>query len=95
MTNFSLIFMEIIFRKLEDCYYGVATLTREQDCNLQLMIGLTSAVLLGSESRGTHDHILLSQFWDSPPTWRARFLYSFSAGTGWPSYNPGHWILFL
>jgi hypothetical protein len=28
--------------------------------------GLASAVILGSESRGTHDHILLSQIRDSP-----------------------------
>jgi hypothetical protein len=27
---------------------------------------LALAVILGSESRGTHDHILLSQFRDSP-----------------------------
>jgi hypothetical protein len=31
-----------------------------------LPLGLTSAVILGSESCGTHDHILLSQTRDSP-----------------------------
>jgi hypothetical protein len=30
------------------------------------MLALTSVVILGSESRGTHDHILLSQIRDSP-----------------------------
>jgi hypothetical protein len=35
-------------------------------CRLQLLLVLVSAVILGSESRGTHDHILLSQIRDSP-----------------------------
>jgi hypothetical protein len=35
------------------------------------MLGLAGAVILGSVSRGTHEHILLSQIRDSP-TWRAR-----------------------
>jgi hypothetical protein len=29
------------------------------------------------------------------PTWRARFLYLYPPGTGWPSYTPGHWVPFL
>jgi hypothetical protein len=33
---------------------------------LQLLLTLASAVILRSESRGTHDHILLSQIQDSP-----------------------------
>jgi hypothetical protein len=39
-------------------------LTRGCVCNLlvQLLLGLARAVTLGSESRGTQDHILLSQF---------------------------------
>jgi hypothetical protein len=35
-------------------------------CRLQLLLVLASAVILRSESRRTHDHILLSQFRDSP-----------------------------
>jgi hypothetical protein len=42
---------------------------------------------------GIHDHILLSQFRDSP-TWRARSPYLYLPGTGWPSYTPRHWIPF-
>jgi hypothetical protein len=34
-------------------------------CRLQLLLDLASAVILGSESRGTHDHILLSLIRDS------------------------------
>jgi hypothetical protein len=35
-------------------------------CRLQLLLALASAVILRSESHGTHDHILLSQIRDSP-----------------------------
>jgi hypothetical protein len=35
-------------------------------CRLQLLLGLVSAVILRSEARETHDHILLSQIRDSP-----------------------------
>jgi hypothetical protein len=31
-----------------------------------MLLGLASAVILRSECRGTHDHILLSQIRDSP-----------------------------
>jgi hypothetical protein len=35
-------------------------------CRLQLLLGLASAVILKSDSRRTHHHILLSQIRDSP-----------------------------
>jgi hypothetical protein len=41
--------------------------------------GLASAVVLGSKSRGTQNHILTSQIRDFP-------------GTGWPSYTPRHLV---
>jgi hypothetical protein len=40
-------------------------LTRRWVCRLQLLLALISAVILRSESRGTHDNILLSQIRDS------------------------------
>jgi hypothetical protein len=46
--------------------YVTTSLTREWVCRLQLLLILASAVILRSESRGTHDHILLSQIRDSP-----------------------------
>jgi hypothetical protein len=57
-----------------DCYYcqlriswyGVPVLTRGRVCRLQLLLVLAKAVFLGSESRGAHDHILLSKIRDSP-----------------------------
>jgi hypothetical protein len=59
------------------------SLTRGWVCRLQLLLVLASAVILGSESRGSHDHILLSQIQDIP-TWRARFPYLYSPGIGFP-----------
>jgi hypothetical protein len=29
---------------------------------------------------------------ETPPTWRARSLYLYPPGIGWPSYTPRHWI---
>jgi hypothetical protein len=51
--------------QLWGCWRG--ELWREEGVyRLQLLLGLTSAVVFGSESSGTHNHILLSQIWDSP-----------------------------
>jgi hypothetical protein len=58
--------MEITFRQLGVCYYGLASLSTGRVCNLQLLLSLASAVFLGFQSRGNHDHILLFQFLDSP-----------------------------
>jgi hypothetical protein len=46
--------------------YVTSSLTRGWVCRSQLLLVLASAVILGSEYRGTHDHILLSQIRDSP-----------------------------
>jgi hypothetical protein len=53
-------------RQLRVCWCGALSLTRGRVCRLQLLLVLASAVILGSESRGTRDHILLSLIWDSP-----------------------------
>jgi hypothetical protein len=54
--------LEIFFRQLRVCYFVATSLMRGNICNLLLLLVLASAVLLGSESRGTEDHILLPQF---------------------------------
>jgi hypothetical protein len=36
------------------------------DLSFTIAAGINSAIILGSKSRGTHDHILLSQIRDSP-----------------------------
>jgi hypothetical protein len=42
------------------------SLTRGRVCRLNLLLAFASAVILGSEFRGTRDHILLSQISDFP-----------------------------
>jgi hypothetical protein len=46
--------------------YVTSSLTRGWICRLQLLLVLASADILRSESRGTHDHILLCQIRGSP-----------------------------
>jgi hypothetical protein len=55
--------------QLNTCGYSLyvtSFLTRGCVCRLQLLLALASALVLRSESCGTHDHILLSQIRDSP-----------------------------
>jgi hypothetical protein len=47
-------------------HYVTSSLTRGWVYRLQLLLALASAVILRSESRGTHDHMLVSQIRDSP-----------------------------
>jgi hypothetical protein len=59
--------------QLSSCGYSpsvTSSLTRVWVCRLQLQLVLASAVILKSESRGTRNHILLSQIRDSSPTTR-------------------------
>jgi hypothetical protein len=46
--------------------YVTSSLTRGWVCRLQLLLVLASTVIHRSDSRGTHDQILLSQIRDSP-----------------------------
>jgi hypothetical protein len=55
----------ITVRHLRVCC-GALSLTRGRVCCLQLLLALARAVIFGSESRGTRDHILLSQIRDFP-----------------------------
>jgi hypothetical protein len=59
--------LESFFRQLRVCYYGAPSLTRGRISNLQLLLCLARAVFLGSQFRGTHDQILVTQMWDSSP----------------------------
>jgi hypothetical protein len=49
----------IAVRQLRVCWCGIHFLKRVRVCCLQLLLGRTSAFILGSESRGTQNHILL------------------------------------
>jgi hypothetical protein len=50
----------ITVRQLWVCWRGVLSLTRGRVCSLQFMLTFARAGILGSESRGTRDHILLA-----------------------------------
>jgi hypothetical protein len=54
----------ITVRQMQVCWCGAFSLTRRRVCRLQLLLALVSAVILGSESYGTRDNILLSQIRD-------------------------------
>jgi hypothetical protein len=54
----------ITVRQLRVCWCGALSLPRGRVCRWQLPLALASAVIFGSESRGTRDHILLSQIRD-------------------------------
>jgi hypothetical protein len=56
----------ITVRQLRVRSFGALSLTRWRVCRLQLQLVLASTVILGSESLGTRDHILLSQIRDFP-----------------------------
>jgi hypothetical protein len=46
--------------------YIISSLTRGWFCQLQLLLDLASAFILGSESRGARDNVLMSQILDFP-----------------------------
>jgi hypothetical protein len=56
----------VAVRQLRVCWYQVPSLTRWWVCCLQLLLALTSTIILVSESCGSYDHILLAQIQDSP-----------------------------
>jgi hypothetical protein len=58
-----------VFFQLNTCGYNpyvTSSVTRGWVCRLQLLLALASAAILGCESRGTHDYILLSHIRVSP-----------------------------
>jgi hypothetical protein len=54
----------ITVRRLRVCRSWVFSMTRARVCRLQLLLAPANAVILGSESFGTRDHILPSQIRD-------------------------------
>jgi hypothetical protein len=69
---------------------------RRWACRLQVLLALTSAEILGSESRGTHDHFLLSQARESPKLEDQVHVSESPRNrvARWPIYTPRHWIPF-
>jgi hypothetical protein len=75
--------------QLRSCFCSVPSLTGGRVCLLYMLLSLASVGSLGSEFLGTHDHILLSQFWVFP------FRRLRLAGPRWEySTTPrnGYWI---
>jgi hypothetical protein len=67
--------------------YVTRSLMRGWVCHSQFLLAFSSAVILRSESRGTHD-ILLSQIRDSSNLQDQVPVFI------WPSYTPRHWVPF-
>jgi hypothetical protein len=90
--------LEISFRQLRIFYFVAPSLTRGLVCNLlvQLLLGLARAVTLGSKSRRTHSHILLSDLRLLQPGGPGPHIYIpqeqggpvIPPGTGFPFLSP-------
>jgi hypothetical protein len=72
--------------------YVTSSLTRGWVCHLQLLLVLASVIILRSKSHRTPDPTVYCLRCETPPTLRARFLYLYPPGTGWPCYTPRHWV---
>jgi hypothetical protein len=81
----------ITFRQSWVCLCGVPSLTIGRVGRLLFLLFLASAVILGSESRGTHDYILLSQTRESPNL-ESQVSILHPLGTWLPSYTPKHCV---
>jgi hypothetical protein len=70
-------YFKISIRQLRFCYVVAPSLTRRRACNLlvQFLLGLFRAVTLGSKSRKTHSHILLSHLRLQQPGGPGRSIY--------------------
>jgi hypothetical protein len=71
---------------LRSCIYGAPSLTRGRVCNLQCNHSIVRV------AQNPKPYFTLSS--ETPPIWRVRFPYLYPPRTGWPSYTPGHWVLF-
>jgi hypothetical protein len=80
-------------RQLRGFLCETPSLTRWRVCRLQLLLAPASADTLRSKSRGTHDHILLSQIREPQPIGLGSRI-CIPPGTGWPNYTPILWGLF-
>jgi hypothetical protein len=73
--------------------YVTSSLTRGWICRLQVLLVLASAVIIRSESRGTHNYILKSQIQDSP-NMEGQAPDLSHPETGWTGYTPRQWVPF-
>jgi hypothetical protein len=83
------------FRQLWVYYFVAPSLMRGRICNLlyNCFWALPEQSLLGQSPAELTAIFTVSS--ETPPSWRAGSPYLFTPGTGWPSYTPGQWVLFL
>jgi hypothetical protein len=79
----------IAVRQLRGCWCEAPPLTRGRVCHLQLLLALSSSVILRS-SPETLMNIFYCLRLETPPTLKSRALYLYPPGTGWPSYTLRH-----
>jgi hypothetical protein len=82
--------------QLNPCGYSpcvTCSLTRGWVCRLELLLDIAREIILGAESRGTHNVFYRLTF-ETVPTWRARSPYLYPPGTEWSSYAPRHLVRF-
>jgi hypothetical protein len=82
---------DIFFTHLRVCYFVEPSLMRGRVCNLLLLMVLASAIPIGSGSRGTQDHILLSQFLRLPQNGGPGPRIYVPQEQGGPD-TPGQWV---
>jgi hypothetical protein len=83
--------------QLKTCGYNphvTSSLTRRRACSLQLQLVLASTVILLSESRGIHDHILLSHIRDSTNLEGQVPVFICPRNRVARLYTPRHWVPF-
>jgi hypothetical protein len=80
--------------QLRVSFCGVPSLTRGWVCNLLVNCfwALPEWLLWGPSPAELRQYFTVS--FETPSTRRARSLYLYSPGTGWPSYTPVHWVPF-
>jgi hypothetical protein len=69
-------------------------LWREDGCLLQLLLSSPAQSFSGPSPAGLMTSFYCLRF-ETPPTWSTRSLYLYPPGTGWPGYNPRHWVWLL
>jgi hypothetical protein len=89
----------IFIFQLNSCSYSpyvrvISFLMRGWVCRLQLLLVVARAVILRSESHGTHDHIFYCFWFQTPSTCRGRSPYLYPPASGWPGYTPRHCVPF-
>jgi hypothetical protein len=68
-------------------YLLTPSLTRGRVCNLQCNHAMVRV------AQNPKPYFTVSS--ETSPNWRARFLYLYPPGAGWPSYTSGHWVPFM